>query len=259
MSTPFIRRGIVSASRLATPPPPPSIYQPVGTQHVWWADDLVGVISDGSAVATWTDSVNSQSLTKHAFASNDGLIDYNALNDKPTFIVPFSESTLMESDISSLTYTQGSIFFILDILGSFSQCIFTMSTATTSLNIYMQTLNSPNRWNVSIFYDNPIGVAGAYANATISRTGSVAVFELQQGAGPTFRVNGTSLTFSDAGSFGGLTLSDITPWVNNFDDIFVSLDSNATKETKMPVLIITDEDPTDRADFQTWATDYYGL
>lgn len=261
MSIQFLRRGTVSNSSV---PSTPSVYKPVGTQHVWWATDLMGTYADGVQVTTWPDSEGSLDLTGQIGGFTDNSLDYSAINSRAAVKAPIDLSAPFTADISGLTYTDGSIF----VVGSMTGDAFYVGIAVTLsnsggafLSFNLTYNNTVSSWNCGGVYAGTSGNYVYWLGNNVADADKSAVFEISQSP-LVMRVNGSTLTLTEIAA-QEMTLSDVNGiWINDFDTLEFrtnSTDGDVPRVAKMGLALLTNADPTDRADFKTWADTYYGL
>lgn len=256
MSTQFIRRGTLAAGRLTTPVDPGSLYTPIGTQHSWWATDLTASYADAATITSWPDTTGSLDLLTDDVNS----MDYNGLGGRATVSSALSDAFNMEVDISALTYTSGSLLAVTEFSGLYSGCVFVMYAGSGAvLSASLQHSVGPNAWEILVNYYISSGNV-IYLSGSVARTGTRALFEVEQtGSGVIARVNGTPVTLSVAYEEGGLDETDVTVWIADFDDLQISSAGSSTDPASLSLALMTDTEPTDRADLFSWAETYYGL
>lgn len=259
MSTTFIRRGIVSAGRLATPPPPPSIYQPVGTQHVWWATDLVGTYDYGDLVTSWEDSVNALTFTGAGSIVGGDVLTNTGFNSKAAIIPDEGSFSLMAANVDSLTYTNGSIF-VLPGFGNYFYNSFKVRLYIYPFTApYIELIVNPSTTNWIFNLYGETGGEFYSFSAAVPRTSLYCFIEINSSSGSlSIKLNGSNLSLTPGGSYTLSVLDGI--WFNDVNRFAVETYSDyVNRWAGYPFVIVTDEEPTDRADLQTWATDYYGI
>lgn len=261
MSVQFLRRGAVSNSSTASTP---SVYKPVGTQHVWWATDLMGTYADGAQVTTWPDSEGSLDLTGQISGFTDNSLDYSAINSRAAVKAPIDWSAPFSADISGLTYTDGSIFVVGNITGDAAYAGIAVTLFNSGLDFLSFSLtynNTVSSWNCGGVYGGTSGNYVYWSGNNVADADQAGVFEISQNP-LVMRVNGTTLTLTETAA-QDMTLSDVNGiWVNDFDTLEFrtnSADDTVPRVAQLGLALLTNADPTDRADFKTWADTYYGL
>lgn len=250
MSLQFRRRGSVGFKPSTARP-----FEPVGTQHLWWANDLLSTANYNDEVSSFDDAINALSLLA---GGDSDLLANRGFNGKPGIVPADDMNSLMTGSISSLPYTTGSIFVFSGFGGNWYSAL--------KIRLYNGSFGAGDFIEFTITPDTSVWSVGvdAYLSSSYSFTSSVArtslysLIEINSLSGElSFKLNGLNIDLTPNGEFTTAIFDNI--WISDFEYFEIQALSTTDRWAGYPLALITDENPTDREDLASWIEAYYGI